>query len=129
MAACISGNCCLFCSMCHLVFLLALKAVVTYHKIDVNDPETKKRAGAIMGISFLLFFVVCIFLDSLINSLGLTQAISGLKLGLFTGVCFSAMAISITYLYLQNHRGLHFIDGLYHVAGQIIAAIILCAWH
>ena len=82
-----------------------------------------------MGISFLLFFVICIFLDSLINSLGLTQAISGLKLGLFTGVCFSAMAISITYLYLQNHRGLHFIDGLYHVAGQIIAAIILCAWH
>jgi hypothetical protein len=105
------------------------KQWVAYHKIDMNDPDAKKGAGAIMAFSFLLFFVICICLDILVNRLGLTQVISGVKLGLFTGIGFSAMAISITYLYLQKHRGLHFIDGLYHTVGQVIAAVILCAWH
>jgi hypothetical protein len=53
---------------------------------------------------------------------------SGLKLGLMTGLLFSATAISITYLYIKKPIGLHFIDGLYHVVGQIVAAIILCIW-
>lgn len=104
------------------------KQWIAYHKIDINNPDAKKGVGPIMGLSFLLFFVICAALSVLVAQLQLNEAISGVKLGLFTGVCFSAMAISITYLYLQKHRGLHVIDGLYHTVGQVISAVILCVW-
>lgn len=105
------------------------KQWIAFHKIDVNDPNAKKGVGMIMGLSFVLFFVISTALAILIIKLGLYTFISGVKLGLFTGIGFSAMAISITYLYLQKPRGLHLIDGLYHVTGQVIAAVILCIWH
>ena len=104
------------------------KQWIAFHKIDVNHPDAKKGVGAIMALSFVLFFIICIALAILVVKLQLTSAISGIKLGLFTGIGFSAMAISITYLYLQKHRGLHLIEGLYHTVGQVIAAIILCVW-
>jgi len=104
------------------------KKWVAYQNIDMNDPNAKKGAGAIMFGSFVLMFITTIGLAILINRLQLNLAISGVKTGLLTGVCFSAMAISISYLYVKRPAGLHLIDGLYHIAGQIIAAVILCVW-
>lgn len=105
------------------------KKWVEYQGIDMNNPDGRKGAGAIMAFSFVIFFVICVGLALLISKTSMTGgAMSGVKLGLTTGVCFSAAAISITYLYVKKPIGLHFIDGLYHIVGQIIAAVILCAW-
>lgn len=105
------------------------KQWIRYQNIDMNNPEGRKGVGAIMFLSFIWMFLVTVGLAILINKTGITGgAMSGLKLGLTTGVLFSAAAISITYLYLKKPLGLHIIDGLYHTVGQIIAAIILCAW-
>jgi hypothetical protein len=105
------------------------KQWIRYHKIDMNDPNGKKGVGAIMLLSFIWMFVVCIGLEILIYRAGINAGvIAGVKLGLTTGVFFSTAAISITYLYLKRPLGLHFIDGLYHIIGQIIAAVILVAW-
>ena len=82
-----------------------------------------------MALSFVGFFVICTGLAILALKMNLAHEIlPGIKLGLTTGVCFSAAAISITYLYVKKPFGLHLIDGLYHVIGQIIAGVILCAW-
>ena len=104
------------------------KKWIAYQGIDVNNPDAKSGMGAIMGGSFILMAVATIALAVLVERLQLTQAISGVKLGLFTGLFFSATAISITYLYIKKPLGLHFIDGGYHIVGQIVAAIILCVW-
>ncbi len=104
------------------------KKWIAYHGINVNDPEMKKGSGMIMLMSFILMFVATTGLAIIVNRLQLDNAVSGIKWGLLTGVCFSAMAISITYLYVKKPAGLHFIDGLYHVVGQMIAAVILCVW-
>jgi hypothetical protein len=105
------------------------KQWIRYHNIDMNDPNGKKGVGLVMFMSFVWMFVVCIGLELFIYRAGITGgAIAGVKLGLTTGIFFSAAAISITYLYLKRPVGLHFIDGLYHVVGQVIAAVILCAW-
>jgi hypothetical protein len=105
------------------------KQWIRYHKIDMNDPEGKKGVGMIMFTSFIWTFIICTGLAILIFKTPMAGgAMSGIKLGLTTGVCFSALAISMTYLYLKKPAGLHFIDGLYHVVGQIIAAIILILW-
>jgi hypothetical protein len=106
------------------------KQWVRYHNIDMNNADARKGAGAIMFMSFILMFLVTIGLAILINKMTIIGgAMSGVKIGLTTGVLFSATAISITYLYLKRPAGLHFIDGLYHVVGQVIAAVILCVWH
>jgi len=105
------------------------KKWVQYQKIDMNDPDIKKGVGGIMFGSFILMLAATIGLAILVERIPLNGgAVSGLKLGLETGLLFSATAISITYLYIKKPIGLHFIDGLYHVVGQIIAAIILCVW-
>lgn len=103
------------------------KPWLRYHKI-IPDEMEKKSAGAIMAFSFILFFIITLGLAVLVSALGLRGAVPGIKLGLLTGVCFSAMALSISYLYVQKPLGLVLIDGGYHICGQIIAAIILCVW-
>jgi phosphoglycerol transferase MdoB-like AlkP superfamily enzyme len=95
----------------------------------MNDPNGKKGMGAIMLSSFILMFIVTVGLAIIVSRLQLDHASSGVKWGLLTGVCFSAAAISISYLYVKKPVGLHIIDGLYHIIGQVIAAVILTAWH
>lgn len=108
--------------------LLFRQRWLAYQKINPNNAEAKKDAGAIMAFSFVLMFIAVIGLAILVSRLDLSLAISGVKLGLLTGVCFSAMGISISYLYVKKPAGLHFVDGSYHIVGQIIAAVILCVW-
>ena len=103
------------------------KRWVSYHNIVVNADATKGMA-AIMTGSFVWMFIASLALGILVERLDLREVLSGVKLGLFTGVCFSFMAISVTYLYLKKPTGLHLIDGMYHVTGQVIAALILCLW-
>lgn len=98
------------------------------HGINMNDPEAKKGAGKIMMISFICFFIISITLALFIAKMNLTGVMSGVKIGLITGVGFSAMTICISYFYTKKPMALHFIDGAYHVLGQIVAAIILCLW-
>jgi Protein of unknown function (DUF1761) len=105
------------------------KQWIRYHNIDMNNPDGRKGVGAVMFMSFILTFLITVGLEILIYRAAITGGVlSGIKLGLTTGLLFSATAISITYLFLKKPAGLHFIDGLYHVVGQIIAAVILCAW-
>ena len=88
----------------------------------------KQGVAGVMIMAFIVFFVITAGLAILVERLQLWQAISGAKLGLFTGLFFSATVISITYLYTKKPFGLHLIDGLFHIIGQIIAAVILCVW-
>jgi hypothetical protein len=105
------------------------KQWIRYHNIDMNDSEAKKGVGIIMLTSFLWTFITVTALAVLIDKMSTDGGIlSAVKMGLTTGVFFSALAISTTYLYLKKPLGLHLIDGGYHVAGQILAAIILVLW-
>jgi hypothetical protein len=104
------------------------KRWVAYQNINVDDPEMKKGVAATMLSSFLLMAVAVFCLAMLVSRLNLTEAVSGVKLGLLTGVGIAATAVGIGYLYTKKPVGLHLIDGLYHVAGNVIAAVILCVW-
>ncbi len=98
------------------------------HGLNMNDPEARKGAGKIMMLSFLCFVVITIALAFFVVKLNLTVFMSGVKLGLVTGVGFSWMAITISYLYTKKPTSIHLIDGMYHVLGQVVASIILCLW-
>lgn len=97
--------------------------------IDMNKPDARKGAGGIMFITLILEFVVCIAIAVLALRLGLIGGIiSGVKLGLFTGLGLVVPAILIGYLYQSKIKTLGMIDGGYHLVGNIIAAVIICLW-
>ena len=96
--------------------------------VDMNNPNAKKGVGGIMAFTFILEFFITVGLAILIYRIGLSGLMSGVKLGLFTGILFSGIAISISYLYQMKPASLSMIDGGYHTVGQIIAAVILCMW-
>ena len=104
------------------------KKWIEYQGIDMNNPNAKKGVGGIMAFTFILEFLVTIGIAILIYRLGLSGLMSGIKLGLFTGILFSGIAIAISYLYQMKPTSLSMIDGGYHTVGQIIAAVILCMW-
>lgn len=104
------------------------KPWIRYQNIDTSNPDAKKGAGIIMLVGFIWTFIMVTGIAVLAAKTPLLGGVlSGITLGLTTGV-LSALAISMTYLYLKRAAGLHLIDGLYHVVGQIIAAIILVLW-
>ncbi len=99
-----------------------------YNAAMMNAPDAKKGAGQIMIISFLLMILCSLGLSIIATRFGIFGWMGGLKLGLITGVCFAASAVHISYVYEKRPLGLHLINGLYNVAGNIVAAIIICVW-
>jgi hypothetical protein len=96
--------------------------------VNVNDPNAKKGVGGIMFASLVLMIISSIGIALFLNRVGPSSWMSGAKVGLIAGICFSATAISISYLYEKKPLGLHLINGGYNVAGCVIAGIILSVW-
>lgn len=109
--------------------VLFSKKWLRYTKIDANDPEVKKGAGMIMLGSFLLMLLCSAGLAVLANRLDVIGGwISGVKLGLITGICIAGTAVHISFIYEKRPLGLHLIDGGYNVLGNVIAAVIIAVW-
>ncbi len=96
--------------------------------INANNPEAKKGAGGIMFFTLVLEFITCIGIAAVAYMLYFKGIGSAIKLGLLTGVCFSAIGICISYLYQMRPKALHMIDAGHHILGNIVAAIIICNW-
>ncbi|MEO6538258.1 MAG: DUF1761 domain-containing protein [Ferruginibacter sp.] len=97
-------------------------------RIDPKNTDATKGMAGIMIASFVLMFITATGLAILRNRLDIAGTMGGVKLGLVTGICFGAAAISISYLYEKRPKGLHLINDAYTLAGNIIAAVIICIW-
>jgi hypothetical protein len=100
----------------------------SYNASLMNDPNAKKGGAGIMILSALLMMVCALGLAIIATRFGIFGWMGGLKLGIITGICFAGTAVHISYVYEKRPLGLHLINGLYNVAGNIIAAIIICCW-
>ncbi len=103
---------------------------IEYSKINMDDPNVKKGVGMTMFGSFLLMFVQSTAIAIIANRLDEFSGgwMSGVKLGALTGICLCASTIGINYLYEKKPMGLFFINAGYAIAGNIIAAVVICAW-
>ena len=97
-------------------------------RIDMSDPNIKKGVAQTMFTSLILMIVASIGLAIIMVYFQPHSLMLGAKLGLLCGVCFSATAISISYVYEKRPLGLHLINGGYNVAGSVVAGMILGAW-
>lgn len=96
--------------------------------INVNDPNMKKGVAQTMLASLVLMIVASLGIAIFLSRVGVSSWISGAKVGLVAGVCFSATSVSISYLYEKRPWMLHFINAGYNVAGCVVAGIILAIW-
>ena len=97
--------------------------------VNVNDPNAKKGMAQTMLTSLLLMIICSLGLALILNKMGANNWMTGAKVGLIAGACFSATGISISYLYEKKSFGLQLINGAYNTLGCIIAGIILSLWH
>ena len=107
--------------------LLFVTPWLNYLKIDPNNPEGKKGVGLIMFGSFVVIFLVSVIIAVLRSKLDITGSMSGVKLGLTTGL-LGVFSVSINYLYEKKPIGLLLINGGYFLVGNIISALIICNW-
>src|SRR5215831_19348888 len=59
-------------------------------KVNVNDPDARKGLAGIMITSFITVLITAIGVALLISRIGTGGWMTGLKVGLIAGVCFSA---------------------------------------
>lgn len=111
--------------------VLFAKKWIAYLKIDVNAPDAKKGMGLMFGGSLVLMFIQSLAIAILAERLGIRGDgwMSGLKLGALTGAFFCAATIGVNYLYEKNPMGLFLINAGYALIGNVIAAVIICAWY
>lgn len=96
--------------------------------VNVNDPNMKKGVAQTMLASLVLMIVASLGIAIFLSRVGVSSWMSGAKVGLVAGVCFSATSICISYLYEKKPWMLHFINAGYNVAGCVVAGIVLAAW-
>jgi hypothetical protein len=96
--------------------------------LDMTDPNKSKGMAGMMISTFVLIVITCLGLALLVARLDLVLLVSALKLALVTGICFATTAVAISFIYESRPAPLYFIDCGYHLAGHIIAAIILVLW-
>jgi len=95
---------------------------------NMNDPGAKTGLASIMIASFITILITTIGLALLITRIGSGGWITGCKVGLIAGVCFSAATICNSYLYEKRPIALSAINSLYNIFGCVIAGIIIAVW-
>jgi hypothetical protein len=108
--------------------LLFKNAWIRLSGINMDDPNMKKGTGQIMLASLVLMIVASFGLALFITRIGADGWMTGLKVGLVAGVCFSATGICISYLYEKRPLGLHLINSFYNIFGCVIAGVIIAVW-
>ena len=96
--------------------------------VNANDPNARKGFAGIMIASFITILITTIGLALIITRIGPGGWMTGCKIGLIAGVCFSAATICNSYLYEKRPIALTAINSLYNIVGCVVAGIIISIW-
>jgi hypothetical protein len=96
--------------------------------VNANDPNARKGFAGIMIASFITILITSIGLALIITRIGPGGWMTGCKIGLIAGVCFSAATICNSYLYEKRPIALSTINSLYNIVGCVLAGIIISIW-
>ena len=94
------------------------------------NPETVDKSGMMksMIMGFISTFIICYAVGVLEYIIGIGGGRAAIKLGLLVGVGFFMIPSYMNSVYQKQSMKLLMINGGYHTAGIIIAAIILAKW-
>ena len=94
----------------------------------MNNSGAKTGLAGIMIASFITILITTIGLAFFITRVGSGGWMTGCKVGLIAGICFSAATICNSYLYEKRPIALSAINSLYNIIGCVIAGIIIAIW-
>jgi hypothetical protein len=89
----------------------------------------KGGMAAKMVATFIANFVAAVIMAHLVQRIGTTEFIRGLRLGAGMGVGFSATALTIQSVWESKPFNVWLIDASYHFFGCVALGVILAVWH
>src|SRR5262249_6915613 len=84
---------------------------------NMNDPNARRGFATTLIASFIMVLITSIGLGLIITRIHSFAWITGAKIGLIAGVCFSAATICNSYLYEKRPIALAAINSLYNIVG------------
>lgn len=101
------------------------------HSITPTE-EDKKKMPMVMLTTFILCFIGTIAMAYFVEVFRYYQVnwqwYSGVKVGLVAGCGFTGVGMAMNYMYTRKSLTLIIIDSSYHIAGMVVAGIILSVW-
>jgi len=97
------------------------------HGVKVQE-STKGQMAAKFFQTLVLNIVVAYGAAFLVYACTITTWMTGLKVGVFAGVCFSAATLGIGYTWEGRSVKLFLIDSGYPVLGITVSTVILALW-
>lgn len=88
----------------------------------------KQGMGKAYGLSFVAYLVLAAVMDLLIVRLGITEALSGVKLGVTCWLGFVATIGLTANLYSNKRLATYLIDATYQLVFMVVAGVILAIW-
>jgi len=92
--------------------------------VNPNDPNMKSGVAGVFLTSFILMVIASLGIALFLSKIEVGNWMTGAKVGLVAGLCFSFTAISISYLYEKKPLSLHLINGFYNTLGCVAAGIV-----
>ena len=97
------------------------------HGVKIKEPSKRELLLKLIQ-TFVLNLVVSCGVAFIVFTTNSSTVLSAIKLGLFTGVCFSASTIGIAYTWEGKSFKLLLVDCGYPIIGITVSAVILSLW-
>ena len=97
------------------------------HGVKIKEP-TKQELMMKLIQTFIWNLVVALGVAFLVFMTNSQSVLSGINIGLFAGVCFSAATFGIAYAWESRSVALFLVDCGYPVVGIIVCSVILSVW-
>lgn len=92
------------------------------------DPDRASPSPILFIGTGIAFFAMAVTLAAIARTIGTTDLVDGLILGLFAGVGIGAAQIWVNAAYEQRPAALFWINGLNVVVGYTVMAVIVTVW-
>lgn len=97
------------------------------HGVKIKEPSKQELLAKFVQ-TFVLNLIVAFGVAFIVFVAHSSTILSGFKLGLFTGICFSASTIGVAYTWEGRSLKLFIVDCGYPVLGITLSAVILSLW-
>ncbi len=100
---------------------------VEKHGVKIKEP-TKKQLSRNMLSTFALNFLVVLGVGLIVSALGVNTFLSGLRVGLLLGICFTLAPLGVSNVWESRSLKLTLLDAGYPMLGIVTSCIIFALW-
>jgi hypothetical protein len=96
--------------------------------VGLTDEQARSGQGMLIVQTLIGYFLAAVTLAAIARTVGTTELMDGVVLGLFVGVGVVATGIWINNAYQRGSTALLWINAVYGLIGYLIMAVIVTMW-